>query len=128
MDFVTTGFILYTIKYNECVAFYRDVLSLSILYAKEELTCFNFNGSYLMVEVDDETSLTKPEEGFRDRTCIRFNVEDVREACKILDNNNIPYNYAEHKWGTIAKFRDPDNNLIGFRSAKEHTRDKNSGI
>jgi len=77
-----------------------------------------------MVEVDDETELTKPEDQFRDRTCIRLNVENVKEACKTLDQNNIEYTYGEYDWGTIAKFRDPDHNLIGLRSAKEHQRDK----
>lgn len=124
MEIVETGFILYTINYNECVKFYKEILGLKVLYAKNELTCFDFHGSYLMVEVDDETELTQVEDNFRDRTCIRLNVKNVKDACKALDQNNIEYTYGEYDWGIIAKFRDPDNNLIGFRSAKEHQTDK----
>ena len=119
-----SGFILYTINYKECVAFYKDVLALKVLYTKESLTCFEFGGSYLMVEIDDETNETNPSIPSRDRTCLRLNVSDVKAACKPLDKNNIVYAYHEFEWGTIAKFRDPDGNLIGFRSAKEHESDK----
>lgn len=123
MEIAKFGFILYTINYKECVRFYKDYLQLEVLYTKENLTCFNFKGSYLMVEFDDETKLTSPEKDFRDRTCIRLNVENVKEACKVLDQNKVPYNYQEFNWGTIAKFRDPDHNLIAFRSNKEHLID-----
>jgi len=123
METVKTGFILYTINYNECVSFYKDVLALPVLYKKDELTCFEFFGSYLMVEVDDETDLTSPEIPVRDRTCVRLNVTDVKVACQKLDEQNIPYSYSKHSWGEIAKFRDPDGNLIGFRSAQEHETD-----
>jgi len=124
MEIEKTGFILYTIKYESCVKFYKDVLSLDILYVKEGLTCFEFGGSYLMVELDDETSDILPSLPLRDRTCIRINVKNVKEACKKLDEHNVDYTYNELEWGTIAKFRDPDGNLIGFRSAQEHETDK----
>lgn len=118
-----TGFILYTINYKECILFYERQLELKVLYRRESLTCFDFHGSYLMVEIDDETTLTKPSLPDRDRICIRFNVGNVKKACEVLEKNAIPYDYHEFDWGTIAKFRDPDGNLIGFRSAKEHESD-----
>jgi extradiol dioxygenase family protein len=82
METVKTGFILYTINYDECVSFYKDVLALPVLYKKDELTCFEFFGSYIMVEVDDETDLTSPEIPARDRTCVRLNVTDVKLPVK----------------------------------------------
>jgi len=124
MELQKTGFILYTINYKECVFFYEKILELKVLYRHEMLTCFDFHGSYLMVEIDDETEQTKPTLPGRDRTCIRLNVKDVKKACEILDAHSIPYTYGEFEWGTIAKFRDPDENLIGFRSAKEHEMDR----
>lgn len=123
MNISKTGFILYTIKYQKCIEFYSHILELEILYQKESLTCYDFYGSYLMVEIDNETDLQEASIPDRDRTCIRINVPDVKEACKVLDKNNITYSYREADWGTIAKFRDPDGNLIGFRSAKEHQSD-----
>ena len=123
MEILKTGFILYTINYQDCIHFYEKVLGLEIFYKKETLTCYNFYGSYLMVEIDDETQETKSIEPSRDRTCIRLNVKNVKEACTLLDEHAIPYQYGEYEWGTIAKFRDPDGNLIAFRSAKEHEID-----
>ena len=128
MDIQKTGFILYTIAYEKCVHFYEHTLGLKVLYRKEALTNFDFYGSYLMIEVDDLTDQTEPSIPTRDRTCIRINVNDVRKACEVLDKHSIPYTYGEHDWGTIAKFRDPDGNLIGFRSAKEHVVDIAEGI
>ena len=127
MQIEKTGFILYTIKYDACVNFYENTLGLEVLYRKKALTCFDFLGSYLMVEVDDETDQTEPTLPARDRTCIRINVPNVKEACKLLDASNIPYSYGEFDWGTIAKFRDPDGNLIGFRSTKEFRADELEG-
>jgi len=124
MEILNSGFILYTINYKECVHFYENLLGLKVFYRKETLTCFDFHGSYLLVEVDDETDETQATIPKRDRTCIRINVENVKQACQVLDQHSIAYNYGEHDWGTIAKFRDPDGNLIGFRSNKEHERDK----
>ncbi len=123
MKIEQTGFILYTINYIDCVDFYENTLGLNVMYRKDSLTCFDFHGSYLMVEIDDETELTTATPPSRDRTCIRLNVANVKEACIPLDQNSIPYTYNEFDWGTIAKFRDPDGNLIGFRSAAEHIID-----
>ena len=118
-----SGFILYTVRYKECVAFYQEILGLKILYKKETLTCFDFYGSYLMVEIDDESGEISSHAPERDRACMRLNVENVKDACKVLDEHAIPYQYGEFEWGTVAKFRDPDGNLIGFRSAREHEQD-----
>ena len=76
-----------------------------------------------MVEIDDETAHTESGPPERDRSCLRMNVLNVKEACNALDKYGIPYTYMEREWGTVAKFRDPDGNLIGFRSAKEHHED-----
>ncbi len=122
-----TGFILYTEKYPETVKFYKDVFGLKTLYEKEMLTCLDFHGSYLMIELDDEENLEKGNPFGRDRHCLRFNVPDVKKSCKILDQHNIEYQYYEFDWGKLAKFRDPDGNLIGLRSAKEHREDSEKG-
>ena len=124
MEKVKTGFILYTINYKACVAFYGNVLGLKVLYTKETLTCFEFGGSYLMVEIDDVTNEKISEPPKRDRICLRLNVLNVKDACESLKKNKIDFDYNEFDWGTIAKFRDPDGNLIGFRSAKEHESDQ----
>ena len=108
--------------------FYKNVLGLNVLYKKETLTCFDFNGSYLMVEIDDEKDDKTINQSKRDRFCLRINVENVKEACRVLKKHAIPYDYHENSWGTVAKFRDPDGNLIGFRSAKEHVMDAENSV
>lgn len=123
MEIIKTGFILYTLNYEACLDFYGKVIGLKVLYQKETLTCFDFFGSYLMVEIDDETDQKEVSNPDRDRTCIRMNVANVKAICERLDVHSIPYKYGEFEWGTIAKLRDPDGNLVGFRSAKEHERD-----
>ena len=128
MHIEQTGFILYTIQYEACVNFYEITLGLTVMYRKKVLTCFDFYGSYLMVEVDDESDQLEPNIPSRDRTCIRINVKNVKEACKLLDAKAIPYTYNRYDWGTLAKFRDPDGNLIGFRSAEEYKMDLTEGV
>jgi Predicted enzyme related to lactoylglutathione lyase len=125
MDIKKTGFILYTANYQETAHFYKSIFGLPILYEKKDITCFDFHGSYLMIELDDEENLLKSQTNGREKFCVRFNVPDVKEACKMLEKHNIPYDYNKFEWGTIAKFRDPDGNLVGLRSAKEHEIDSN---
>ena len=107
-----TGFILYVVKYKECVSFYRDLLGLKVMYCAETLTCFDFGGSYLMVEVDDPRSTDpRPDQV----TCLRLNVRDVKSCAQLLSSKGVEVDYQEHAWGTVAKFEDPDGNLCAFK-------------
>lgn len=123
MDIKKTGIILYTENYEATVEFYKKAFDLPILYKKERLTCLDFNGSYLMIELDDEASLKNKHKESRAKFCVRFNVEDVKKACQKLEENNINYEYYEFDWGQLAKFKDPDGNFVGIRSSKEHEED-----
>lgn len=118
MEFEKTGIILYTINYKTCVKFYQDILGLKVLFDTESLTCFEFGGSYLMVEIDDEYD---KEANFRERTrtCLRMNVPNVKELAIHLESKNINVNYQEFSWGTIAKFYDPDGNLCAFKDSEK---------
>ncbi len=111
-----SGLILYTLKYKECVQFYKDVIGLPVLFTTHELTCFQFGGSYLMVEIDDSGN-EKSDPEVRQQTCIRMNVEDVKAAADLLRTYGVEVNYQEFEWGTIAKFRDPDGNLCAFKDS-----------
>ena len=108
-----TGFILYVQKYPQCVDFYRHMIGLPILFKTPELTCFDFGGSYLMVELDD-----RPEPAERTGSppsCLRFNVPDVRAFADDLEKRGVDIDYQEHSWGTVAKFLDPEGNLCAFK-------------
>ncbi len=50
MEILRTGVILFTEKYEECVAFCRNAVGLRVLFTNDDLTAFDFGGSYLMVE------------------------------------------------------------------------------
>jgi lactoylglutathione lyase len=116
MKFDQTGIILYTIEYKKCVEFYENILELNKMYEEENLTCFKFGESYLMVELDDEYNGQKTEKE-RTKTCLRMNVPNVKILANKLTSKNIKVDYQENSWGTIAKFYDPDGNLCAFRDS-----------
>jgi len=97
MEFDRTGFILYTLNYKECAHFYQHILELKIMFTTDELTCFKFGSSYLMVELDDEFSTTTVE-AERTKICMRMNVENVKEMTDKLTSKNIKVNYQEFSW------------------------------
>ncbi len=118
MEFDRTGIILYTIEYKKCVAFYENILDLNKMFESENLTCFEFGKSYLMIELDDEYKGQKTTVE-RTKTCLRMNVTDVKALAEKLTSKNIEVDYQEYSWGTIAKFFDPDGNLCAFKDSKK---------
>jgi len=112
-----TGIILYTIEYEKCISFYENILELVKIFETEQLTCFNFGDSYLMVELDTEyDGLQIDSERFK--TCLRMNVPNVKIWAEKLIKKNVKVDYQEHTWGTIAKFLDPDGNLCAFKDSE----------
>ena len=118
MEFDRTGLILYTIEYKKCVEFYEKTLGLNKMFESENLTCFEFGNSYLMVELDDEYDGTQTDSE-RIKTCLRINVRNVKELAEKLTEKNVDVDYQEHTWGTIAKFFDPDGNLCAFKDSEK---------
>lgn len=116
MEFDRTGIILYTLEYENCVAFYEHILGLKKMFESENLTCFEFGQAYLMVELDDEYDGRKTVME-RTKMCLRMNVSNVKILGDKLTLKNIEVDYQEHSWGTIAKFRDPDGNLCAFKDS-----------
>ncbi len=113
MSFTRTGLILYVQGYPECVAFYAEALGLEALFSTPELTCFDFGGSYLMVEPDDRG--TEGQRSGAESFCLRMNVPNVKARADELRALGIEVDYQEHSWGTVAKFHDPDGNLCAFK-------------
>ncbi len=118
MDFTRTGIILFTKQYEACVAFYSETVGLPVLFVADEpgshLTCCDFGGAYLMIEVDgpppaaEKTLAQNP-------TKLRFNVADVEAAAQELEAKGVEVRRASHVWGTVASFTDPDGNLCQLR-------------
>lgn len=126
-QFDRTGLVLYVLKYEECIAFYRDVLQLDIHFKNDSLTCFKFGESYLMVEIDDEFMGSALQANDRERSCIRLNVANVKAYADDLTSKGVAVDYQKHNWGTVAKFRDPDGNLIAFKDSPKFEEQMNNG-
>lgn len=117
-----TGHILYVKNYEACISFYSKSLKLPVLFKNEDLTCFDFFGSYLMVEKEDDLDDLNDHSEKRNYSCIRINVEDVKHHSDELKNQNIAVDYQEHSWGIVAKFNDPDGNLIAFKDEESFAK------
>jgi len=114
-----TGIILFVEKYKDCVSFYRDIFGLSILFQIEDLVCFEYGGSYLMIEPKDKNSI--PEDGFenKENLCLRFNVTDFNAHCELLTSFGIKLKIEHHNWGSIARFKDPDGNNCALKDSEK---------
>ena len=118
MNIVRTGIILNVEKFDECVTFYKNLFGLKVLFEEQygdfRLTCFKFDGSYLMVETD---GFAKPEgKTLRENsTKLRFNVSDIEEALKTINAYGIEAEIIENDWGSTINIYDPDGNRVGIR-------------
>ena len=122
MQISRTGHILYVKNYEACVSFYSQLLKLIILFKNEDLTCFDFFGTYLMIEREDREDYLSDNSENRNYSCIRINVEDVKRHSDELKSQNIAVDYQEHSWGKVAKFKDPDGNLIAFKDEESFAK------
>lgn len=122
MQIARTGIILNTERYADCVAFYRDVLGLAILFEnaweengkQEGLTCFDFGGAYLMVETGGTAQDgVKPVE--RCPTKLRFNSHDLDADAARLEAQGVAVTRHDNPWGRTAEFCDPDGNRCALR-------------
>lgn len=116
MNVIQHGIILFVEKYVECVAFYRDVLSLQVAHANESLTCFHFGSAYLMVEEGGKCSMAEKSRA-QNPTVLRFNVSDLEAAAAELESKGCLVERLSFDWGRIAVFNDPDGNRCEMKSA-----------
>lgn len=118
MNIVRTGVILNTEKYDECLKFYGELFGLQVMFQEQRddyrLTCFEYGGSYLMVEtasVANSEGKTVQEKGSK----LRFNVSDIEEALEKLNRYGVDAHIVENPWGRTIDLSDPDGNRIGIR-------------
>ncbi len=127
MDVTRTGIIFYVQKYRECLAFYINVLELDVLFKNDALTCFDLFGTYLMIEREDRPMYLSNERKMHRQnfSCIRINVTNVRQFVNRLTTKNVNVDYQEHDWGIVAKFFDPEGNLLAFKDEKTFAKQIN---
>ena len=114
-----TGIILCTENYDECVAFYADMLALPILEVRDDehskLTVLEFGvDTYLMVETFGNAVPTGKSLS-QNPVWLRFNVKSVDDAAQELSDNGIEVKVRREVWGTVGDFLDPDGNVCSFR-------------
>lgn len=118
MKIERTGIILNTERYDDCLAFYHGLFDLPILFQEQygdfRLTCFEYNGAYLMLETD---GFAKPagktiKEGAMK---LRFNVANLEDALREIRDYGIAAEISRHDWGSTIDIYDPDGNRIGIR-------------
>ena len=118
MKTVRTGVILNVEKFDECVSFYKDLFGLKVLFEEQyeefRLTCFEFDGSYLMVETE---GFAKPEgKSLKENsTKLRFNVSNIEGALERIRAYGIEAEITKNDWGSTINIYDPDGNRVGVR-------------
>lgn len=113
MQFREFGLILFVENYDECVAFYRDVLKLAVRNEKDSLVTFELRNGYLMVEQGGVGSKQEKSRS-QNPTVLRFDVESLVPVVKKLEERGVHFSKRSltFDWGTIAAFNDPDGNRI----------------
>ena len=95
MEFTQAGIIFRTEKYEVCVAFYRDVLRLPILFQLSRvdsiLTSFDLGSTYLMVEPGGPAPSHRKSLDQSPIT-LRFNVVDVEKTAVALEACDVTVN------------------------------------
>ena len=109
MKLVKAGIILFTERYEQCITFYRDMLSLPFISATPELTVLAFDQAYLMIEKGGVSSSTQKIRN-QNPTVLRFNVANVQEAADELRVKGVAVEVKTFSWGVIGAFTDPDGN------------------
>jgi lactoylglutathione lyase len=119
MKYERTGVILCTEKYDECVAFYSEVLDLPIIETLNDdhskLTVLRFGeNTYLMVETGGK-AIPSGKGLSQNPVWLRFNVKSVENAAVELLDMGIDVKIRKEVWGTVGDFKDPDGNMCSFR-------------
>lgn len=114
----TCGIILGTERFDECVAFYRDLLGLPVWFEKDRLVCLRFGDGYLMVETGGVAREGRKSNA-ENPTMIRFNVDDVEAAAARLREKGIDVNVQQFSWGTVGTFIDPDGNACELKNTDD---------
>ncbi|HCU99908.1 MAG: hypothetical protein CL897_03015 [Dehalococcoidia bacterium] len=106
------GVVIWTERYQEMLAFYRDVLGLIPRNEKAAFVNFEWGGVRLSVAAHDQVHGPA-----RDplRIMVNFSVADITAAHKKLCEQGVEFlrpPEEEHWGGWVATFFDPDGNIL----------------
>lgn len=118
MEIQRTGIILNTENYDACVAFYRELFDLPLMFEKVDgdfrLTCLELGGCYLMIETQGWAKPTGKAVA-ENASKLRFNVADIELARQKIIAFGLEAEISENSWGSTINIVDPDGNRIGIR-------------
>ncbi len=100
-----------------CVILQRPVqieYSISKNDGEFGLTCFDFYGSYLMIETGG-VSRPSGKSMEESSTKLRLNVPDIDVALSVVKAYGIDAEILKNSWGSTININDPDGNRIGIR-------------
>lgn len=106
------GVIIWTDRFPEMLAFYRDVLGLPPRSVKAEFANFDWDGFRFSVAAHDEVHGPA-----RDplRVMVHFAVSDIAAAHRRLSEQGVAFSRLpeQERWGGwVATFADPDGNTL----------------
>jgi len=68
-----------------------------------------------MVEIEDRAAYLDQNNNYKNYSCLRINIADVKIKAEDLRSKGVEVDYQKHEWGEVAKFFDPDGNMIAFK-------------
>ena len=117
-----SGVVLFTERFEACVAFYRGTLGLEVLADYGKVVLLQFGGAYLMIE-EGGVAAAEGKSRAASPVTLRFNTADVAGAAGLLRTRGVAVEVASFEWGTIGSFLDPDGNRCELRNhSAEFTR------
>ncbi|RDH44753.1 VOC family protein [Zooshikella ganghwensis] len=118
MDIERYGIILNTENYDECVAFYRELFGLPLMFEKVDgdfrLTCLALGTAYLMIETEG-VAKREGKSVEESATKLRLNVKDIQTALDNVRAYDANASIVEHAWGLVINIVDPDGNHVSIR-------------
>lgn len=109
------GVILFTEDFERCLAFYRDLLELPVMFTTASVAALKFGDGYIMVEGGGVAAATEKSRA-QSPVTLRFNVADVDAAADRLRAKGIGVEVSHWDWGIIGGFVDPDGNRCELRN------------
>ena len=104
------------------IDFYKNTLGLKLVYESEYWCGFDVNGTTLgihQIEENREKEIDLSNIGGQ----VTFAVDNVHKAYEELKNKGVKFitKVMEDPWADLAKFIDPDGNVLNIRKAKNES-------
>ncbi|MBL7180801.1 MAG: VOC family protein [Pseudomonadota bacterium] len=121
LSFKSTNTILYCEKWQETLAFYKDILKLPINFSTGWFAEFKLTDTANLSIADESKASLKSNRGAG--ITLTFQVEDINEIRQILhDIGSTPGPIKEHAWGAqVFYLFDPEGHRLEFWSQTDST-------